>query len=63
MVGTQGLEIIFGCYGMNEEDQKKVDEAEVVHHLNVAACHLKLKNYLKAISSCKTVSTVMNSHQ
>jgi len=40
---------------MTDEQQKAVGEHEILLHLNVAACHLKLNNSRKAIDTCKYV--------
>jgi len=48
----RGILIIQGTYGLNEEDQAKIDQAELAFELNMAACKLHLKDWTEAINHC-----------
>lgn len=53
-VYERGLLIINGSYGMTEEQEREMAALEVVHHLNVAACQLRLGENVKAEAAART---------
>jgi len=61
-VYDRGILIINGSYGMSDEEQAKLTQLELTLDLNMAACQLKLKNYLKAIDHCKMALQIESQH-
>ena len=53
IVYAKGILIINGAYGLSDADQAKLTQLELTLDLNMAACQLKLQNYLKVIDHCK----------
>jgi len=49
----RGVLICNGIYDLSDEDWKAVQRHEMLLDLNVATCHLKLKEYQEAIRHCK----------
>jgi FK506-binding protein 4/5 len=47
---------------MSDEQQQKLTQLELTLDLNMAACQLKLKNYLKAIDHCKMALQIEPQH-
>lgn len=47
--------ILNGIYGLSEAEYDEMAKIEMVLHLNLAACCLKLKEFKKAFDNCKLV--------
>jgi len=52
---NRGALICNGIYDLSDELWTVVQEHEVVLDVNIATCHLKLKEYQEAIERCKMV--------
>lgn len=52
-VYERGLLIIHGCYSLTHEQERHAAELELLHHLNVAACQLRLGEHAKAAQACR----------
>lgn len=52
-VYERGVLICNGTYGLSDEEHEVMTTNEVRLDVNIATCHLKLKNNLEAIQSCK----------
>jgi len=47
--------ILNGCYGLNEEEQQKINKHEIAFDLNMALCKIKMEKWTEAIDNCKMV--------
>uniref|UniRef100_A0A7S4DJB6 Peptidylprolyl isomerase n=1 Tax=Lotharella globosa TaxID=91324 RepID=A0A7S4DJB6_9EUKA len=54
----RGVLICNGIYDLSDEDWKAVQRHEMLLDLNVATCHLKLKEYQEAIRHCKMAISI-----
>jgi len=54
----RGVLILNGCYGLDEEEQQKINKHEVAFDLNMALCKLKLERWTEAIDNCKMVLNI-----